>query len=413
MDAEAGQGTTERFVFWTIVAVAGMLPWLAPRPPMVDLPQHAAQIVSAVDLIRGHVLSIEVLTPYLVGYGLAALLSLVVPVIAALKLLLTASFYACVLTSVRLRLTFGGDPRLDWLFIPGFFGYAYTWGFVPYLVAAPIGLAFLVTALAHSERPTRATAWRVVWLGGLVFLAHGLVFVLVAGAGALFLVVRLDSVRRAVRPLAPYLVLALGLSVYVVYARSLQGPAADAFWAWNLGPGRLAAFLVYPWGTGENWPFAFASLAMLAAPFLIGSRRQGDPRAFAPFGFVLVLGMITPDHAWRASAMYERLGLFMLPFYALMFRARPHEASVRARRLAATGVRLALPAACCLFLATQADATVRFWHEAADFDAVLGAVPPGRVALALVFDPGSAAANNDRAYLHFPLWYMAERGGPS
>lgn len=148
-----------RILFFITVGVGGIVFWLAPHPPMNDLPQHAAQVATLHDLLLGQspwdrLLRINLFTPYLLGYVLAVGLSFVMPVAAALKVLLTLSFYGFVAAYVALRKHVGGDERLDWLCVPGFFGFAYAYGFFSYLVAAPIGMFLLVTARDYAEQPS-------------------------------------------------------------------------------------------------------------------------------------------------------------------------------------------------------------------------------------------------------------------
>ena len=73
------------------VVLAGATFWISPRLPMTDLAQHAAQVTLWRDLLLDtskwqSFLYINYFTPYLVGYGLALPLSLVMPVSAVLKL---------------------------------------------------------------------------------------------------------------------------------------------------------------------------------------------------------------------------------------------------------------------------------------------------------------------------------------
>jgi hypothetical protein len=141
---------------------------------MADLPQHAAQVAVWHDLLMGTskwepMLYINYFTPYLIGYGLALMLSFILPVSAALKVVLALAFYGFVAACVALRGRLGGDRRLDWLFIPGFFGYAYSWGFYTFLVAAPFGILFILLAHRYANRPTAA-------LGGSLFLANVALF---------------------------------------------------------------------------------------------------------------------------------------------------------------------------------------------------------------------------------------------
>ena len=58
--------------------------WLAPHPPMIDLPEHAAQVALLRDLLLGQspwgdLFRINLFTPYLLGYALALPLSFLMP----------------------------------------------------------------------------------------------------------------------------------------------------------------------------------------------------------------------------------------------------------------------------------------------------------------------------------------------
>ncbi len=123
-----------RAVFWaTAMGFVGLL-WLSPRLPMVDLPQHAAQVVMLRDLLLSasawtDLVEINLGTPYLAGYLLALPLTLVMPVSTALSAVLSLSLAGMIAASVALREEAGADARLDWLFLPAFFGLAWKWGY--------------------------------------------------------------------------------------------------------------------------------------------------------------------------------------------------------------------------------------------------------------------------------------------
>ncbi len=53
-DRDQGTGTWPgQLLFICTVLLAGALFWIAPRPPMGDLPQHAGQVALWRDLIKG------------------------------------------------------------------------------------------------------------------------------------------------------------------------------------------------------------------------------------------------------------------------------------------------------------------------------------------------------------------------
>jgi hypothetical protein len=172
---------SERVAFWLTVILAGATVWIVPRLPLADLPQHAGQIALWHDLTQGtskwqSLVQVNYFTPYLVGCSLALLLSFIIPVSAALKLLLALSYYGFVLGCIALGRRMGTDRRLDWLFVTGFFGLAYLYGFFPFLIALPIGLAFMALAHRHAERPTAASGALLAVTGLVLFFSHGLVF---------------------------------------------------------------------------------------------------------------------------------------------------------------------------------------------------------------------------------------------
>ena len=124
----------------------------------------------------------------------------------------------------------------------------------------------------------------------------------------------------------------------------------------------------------------------------------------SPFLVTLVVAAFVPINAMNTGAISTRFALFLLPFYALMFSA-PGPATTGGLR------QLWLPVLCWAFLLVHTDRLLAFAREAAGFEEVLAATEPGYRALGLVFDPESAAASNEAAYHHFPLWYQAEKRG--
>ena len=155
-----------RVAFWATVLFAAATFWVAPRPPMADLPQHAGQIALLHALLRGGskwqpLVYVNWFTPYFAGYGPALLLSFAMPVLLALKLLLALAYLGFVWACVALRRALEGDERLDWLFIPSFFGIVYAAGLYTFLLAAPLGVLFLLALRCASPTPAwaRCCCW--------------------------------------------------------------------------------------------------------------------------------------------------------------------------------------------------------------------------------------------------------------
>ena len=406
----------ERLAFVATVLFAGATFWFAPRLPMADLPQHAGQVAAWHDLLLGTspwqpLVYVNYFTPYLVGYGAALLLSFVMPVSAALTLLLALAYCGFVAACVALRARLGGDRRLDWLFLPGFFGYAYSWGFYTFLVAAPLGVLFALLAHRYADRPTPALGIVLVAADVALFFSHGLVFLFANCIGGLFLLIKCRRLARLLPALLPYLAVGLLCLIYGVVHLRLEavssGELFDIVWGWDATRLNFPIFSM-GWPTGgfdADDSFLVLLLPMLAAPLVLGARfHRRDATAYVPLLVTLLVWALVPAVALNTWFLYQRFALFLLPSYALMFPA-PDPAAQGILR------RIWLPLLCWTFLLVHSERLLAFATESAAFDEVLAVTRPGHRALGLVLDPGSAATGSRAAYAHFPLWYQAEKAG--
>lgn len=409
-----------RALFVATVAAAGLLFWLAPHPPMVDLPQHAAQVATLHDLLLGQspwapLLRINLFTPYLLGYGAAAVLSFVMPVTAAFKVMLTLSFYGFVAAYIALRRRLGADPRLDWLCVPGFFGFAYEFGLYSYLVATPIAMIFLALALEYAERPTARRGAVLALVNLALFFSHGLIFVFANAIGGSFLLVRQTrALPRSLLAAWPYAALAFVTVLYSVLHRDIDlAPMYPFTVIWSVDPLlRMFAAMVYPWGvTAGSHPLP-AFLLIVAAPLLMASKANRHVAAYVPAIVVAVVWFAVPMFAINTFFLFPRFALFLFPFYALMFRAPTPAGPGRtsAPWLALT-TQLILAAICAGFVVQQGVRALRFADESADFDMVANAIEPAQRGLGIIVDKASVAAGNPVVYENFPVWYQVEHRG--
>ncbi len=407
----------------TIAWGAGIF-WIAPHPPLIDLPQHAGQIALLRDLMQGSspwhdLFRTNLLTPYLLGYGLALPLTLVMPVAAALKLLLTLAFLAFVLLCIRLRRQFGADTRLDWLFIPGFFGFAYNWGFFTFLLAAPVALWFVLLAERYTHYQTPGRKAGLVAVGLALLASHGLAFLFAWMIGAAMLAPRLRRTKIILRAALPYAVLLLACAAYFLVNRHLNaGMQADltALTSWNGGPQRLGKIAVYTlthYASGIGivlW--AGATLLLLAAPWLLGLRIDWRLTAsWVTLAILLAIFLLVPSNAMSTVYLYQRFALFLLPAYAWMFTRTPTgPPRTHSAQLARTIAVPLLMLVCWAVLAMHTWRTASFAVESAPIDNFIARLQPGQRALMLMFDPDSPAAGW-RVYTHYPAWYQAEKHG--
>jgi len=404
----------DRWWFVAAVLLGGAVFWIARRPPMGDLPQHAAQVELLRDLWSsdprwGSLVRINYFTPYWVPVSLATILSAFMPIVTSLKVMLTASFFALVASSIALRRDLDGDARLDWLLLPGFFGFAYQYGFYTYLVAAPLGVMFILFSRRFVNNPSPWRAMLMIVVGVALFFSHGLVFLFaVAVGGAMALCA---DWRQLLLRLTPFLVLGLLALAYLISARLRETSATSGgpvIWGWQWGVWhRILDFpLLVTAASAQDRLLLPVVPLMLLAPWLLGDRFQRRPMALAPLAVILLAWLAAPATAMRTDFLYQRFALFLLPAYVFAFRRPAQPAPPRA-----TAVEIGIAVLCVAFLGTVLVRARHFDEESAPFETVLAAAQPGERALSIVYAPSSDAAHAPYAYHSYPLWYQAERQG--
>jgi hypothetical protein len=383
---------------------------------MGDLPQHAAQVRMLHDLLLGSsrwsdLVRINYLTPYILAYAAATALSFVLPVLTALKVVLTAAYLGSVAAGRALLREVGGDERLDWLYVPGFFGFCFQYGLFPFLVAVPVGLVFLRLAWRCAGAPTRSAAWRMFGAGLLLFVCHGLAFYFCAGVAFAITALRRPrgGLGRVMLPYAGFALLAVAVFVNARLHEPVMGGPLTINWEWNHLGGwhRIFAFPDYVVAsTPHDLAFFPVVAALLAAPWVLGDRPARDRAALVPFAAMLALWLVVPGEISSTTYLYHRFAVFLLPAYAMTFRT--HAAAPRARALA---IEAALAVFCCLFLGGVALRELRFARESAAFEKILDAAEPDQRALTYAPDPESPAIHHGWAYNSYALYYQSERGG--
>lgn len=413
----AARPKPERLLFLLMAAWGGAMMALCPHLPMVDLPQHAAQAALLRALLGGgspwgHLVQLNRFTPYALEYLLTLALPFV-PVQIAFTLLLEAAYVGFLLALLAFRRALKGDPRLDLLFIPGFFGFAWEFGFVPFLLAAPFAILFMLAARTHARAPGWRQGLLLSGAGILVFFGHGLTFLFALLAGGLFTLAAAHEQRRLRwRLVLPYLPLvALALAYHFLSPRSVMPDQGMAFRE-SLDPwGRLNQFFVLPLGLASDAKlFGFLTVGLLSSPWLLGCRLNRSAAGWwVPFGAAVLVFCFAPDDAFNAGYIYQRFALFLLAGYALLFRPGP--APPGGGRLKTVLGLAVLTVGNGAYLGVRTDRLLRFSRESAGIDTVLMGLPPGRRVLDLTSDPGSRAARQPDVYQHYGAWYQACRGG--
>jgi hypothetical protein len=381
--------------------------WQTRYLPFVDVAQHAAQVTALRAVADGQPAFVELfeinwLTPYWLGYLLLFLLSLVVPILVAVKLLLSLVIVSTALCCGLLLRAVGSDERFIWLAVPSSYSFALYWGMVNFVVAVPFGLLFLVLTV-HFNRHASLTSGLLVALASLaLFFCHVMVVGLTSVIAIAYLV---GANHRNAKALAlrciPYLT---PLPLIVIWWK-VWGTNEATQHPIDFGYGLDRLTILFSHLSGfDYWhsPIALITAgAVISSPFVLKARFDRRPQRWLPFLAGLITCLAFPSSLSGIALLGERLGAFLCPLWLTMWNG-PLRSSSRWRWLPLIA----------LLLWTSAN-VVRFdWFnaETRGLDRVLSVAQPEKRMLSM------PVQNRRRhfarpAYLHLPLWYQATRSG--
>lgn len=416
-------GYLQRILWWGTLLWGAFIPWLSFRPPLIDLPQHAGQVALLNDFFSGvaqwqALVSPNFFTPYLTTYFLIFLFNQLLPLMVAIKLILTICFICFVGMCVALRKEFKSAAQLDWMFFIGFFGFAWTFGFISFLLSAPIGLLLIWFTHRWLNSTNRKYGIGIVLVGGVLLLSHGLMF------GFIFIIccgmvaqVRLPLVK-SVEKLIPLSVIALLCLIFMATSAHYQPKGIDdgfAFavidWKYNLLI-RVKEFLQYPVDQSFRWDLPIVPM-MLVIPWLLGLRFHSfKSSALIPMAVLLGMFFCAPTYALKIQYIYQRFAIFFLPFYVLLFcESMQFKKGKNNSDFKGFLASLALIIGVWSLYWTCSNQMRSFSEESKPFENMLSHLAPSQRVLYVAINAESDAQNRDNIYLHYGLWYQAEKKG--
>jgi hypothetical protein len=388
--------------------------WLSTYPPMVDLPQHAGQIVALQEIWEGNpvftdVFEINWFTPYLVGYLLVYMLSLIMPVITSIKLVITA---VCVsiplLTGMLLRET-GADEDWKWLAIPSVFGYTFYWGFFNYLVTIPFGLLFLVLTVRFNRNCSLVSGLGIALYAVFLFFCH----ILALGFTSLLALTYLAGANykhpwQLVLRFLPYTAPLPLIVLWISFTHSNETLASHGDVLFGNAIDRVVIILRQFSGaqlTTESFatflPGLLASTLIAGFPLLAGARPSLRPERWLPFVTGTTVFLVFPYYVFGTYHLYQRFAVFLVPLWFMAWNSpEPHPA--RRQWLAISIIFL------CAFVNIYRYAA--FDRETQGLDRVLATMEPGKKVLQMTVDKRSKHFA-DIVYEHFGMWYEVKHRG--
>ena len=413
-----------------VVSLLAIVPvWSAHFPPMADLPQHAAQVALLKDLhtprfAYAGLFHLNWFTPYLVGYLLIYVLVPLIGIVAACKAAVSLFVAGLPLSTGFLVSSVEVEPFWAILAIPCAFGFAYQWGFLNFLIAAPVGICFLACVIRSRRTPNPATAAFFAISVIVLFFCHALICGFFGLCAVLYIWRTSDSIKAAVLRVLP-LTSVLPIALLWIH-RTMANPAArrptDGDWNWLVTTdpyyqslseelhfhaayfGRLTGFTPNLLGMFPSWPHLCIAVALIVAPLCAGFRFRRRLANWLPLLVCIAVLLWCPLRVFGTDFVYQRFAMFTIPLFLLGLEPPERPAY---RTLIAKSVALLLVAALVVAACKRAKT---FNLESAGVRHALAVMQPGQRVLWLAFDHEDGVSIAP-TFLQFGSWYAAEKQG--
>jgi hypothetical protein len=367
-------------------------------------------------------------TPYLIGYMAVYVLVPLLGLVTAGKVVLSAALAGLPVGTALLLEETGGDAFWAVLTIPCMYGFSYEWGFLNFLVAVPIGLAFLVVIMRNLRAPLPRGQILAAILAALLFFSHALMFALSALAAGAYALLESRDLRRTTRVMFPVAcLLPVAVLWYVRIQRDVRTHISllwDLDWfhpegAVSLG-GRVNGFLPRMLGVEASAICLLMGTFLFMLPLLAGARPAKRAAAWTPLFIVACVLLLCPTGAMGTEFLYQRFTVLALPFFLCVLTA-PRATPPLGRVVVVLFV--------VFWVILLGIRTLRCNADAQGFAKILDAMEPNQRALSLIFNPWpteqppSASGGliaffapvtdlvRAPVFVHYPQWYSAMRMG--
>ena len=392
--------------------------------PLVDLPQHAAQVATLDDLLKDkspwkEMLFLNFDVPYLTTYLTWLGLHQIMPITWSAKVIVAITLFAYMFAIRLLRRQFNASYIVDWIALSCFFGFVFQFGFLTFLMSIPVGIIFFVYCKQWIETHQLKYLILLTFWGVFCYLSHILSLAFFCLMAYLYFLVSFKEHTWKQRALftVPFMLFAV-LMVRIVFFKE------DPAYTLLLYDGYISVSFIqktkelfyYPWNNAPLPMYFFIFLSLYLLPWFMGYRPSKQLKKYIPLFFALIVWYGLPYSYKQIFYIYSRFGLFVPIFFYLIWEKKEinRNFSLTILKLGVwTPIVFGICIVSTLFKAYSNIIHFQYSPHRQNFELIKQAIPEKQKVLffynAKILTDGGLTSIFE--YLHYPLWYQAEKQG--
>ena len=401
---------------FAILGVVYLVPFFAfEYLPMQDMPVHLAVVriwseAGSNSVLGQTYVPRDSFSPYLVVYGLLRLLSHVVSLHVAGKMVLIGYALLLPLSVAYALRSFGRDPRLSLLAFAFIFNRQFVLGFLSSLFAIPLFVFIIGLLKRYLDAPTLRREVTLAFLVVMLYFTHGLAALCFAIAGPIVFFLHVWHPKQILRR-SLFVWPALGICILWALRSSKGKPFVGEFYSFTKNMSELGHWAVNVLQADvDDYGLVAIVATLLATAAIVPKQRIRVARSHAMA--VAGIGLLTaffflPAHIMQPLDHWGTGGRVVIPGFLLLL-GLPSIDFRGARAL------LLVPA-----LSVMLYARVQLGRAMADFDAqarhidaVIAEMPPDQRVMCLVYQKEHPAFEAS-PFWHFLAYYQVRKGGAS
>lgn len=408
----------KKYGLFTVVSLISLCILSGTYLPMVDLPQHAGQVAVLNDALKNQskwssLFELNFDTPYLVGYLTWLGIYQFFDIVTSSRIIVTLAFVLFIFSVSRLSKALDSNEFVAWVAVPTFFGFAYQFGFVTFLLSLSIGIFFVIANLKWQENINLLNTMMVLVFGTCLYFSHMLSFVFFCPLAFLLICVKSKNIKDILKFFSIYLIFALYLVRYAMKGDNLSDlyTYGEQKFIWHGIWLKLQRLFSLPFtASGESYHIVIGLILFVLA-IILGLKLSRNIEKYIPLLVFSLVWFLLPSFMMDTFFIYERYSVLFFVCYYLIFEPKEIISTEQSLFDKLSKLKPLFYLVILTLMVPTISSIMLMKKESRYFGNMIERLPENKRVLSLMFDTHSFANTHLSVYVQFGSWYQAQKHG--